>query len=176
VVSVYRLRTRPLRKHRLGSGSNPNPNEGRPSVSASPSEDQGGGQHRILIVEDNAADVYLIRAALDAASVQADLRVIKDGEVAIRFIDQTDSDNGAPCPDLVILDLNLPRMHGSEVLQHLRKSRRCFRAFVIAVSSSDSAQDRTEMLSLGANGYFHKPFAYAPFMQLGEIVKTMLGN
>jgi DNA-binding response OmpR family regulator len=120
--------------------------------------------------------VYLIRAAIENARVRADLRVIKDGELAIRFIDETDTDNRIPCPDLVILDLNLPRMHGSEVLQHLRKSRRCYRAFVIAVSSSDSTQDRTEMLALGANGYFHKPFAYARFMQLGEIVKTMLGS
>ena len=58
----------------------------------------------------------------------------------------------------------------------MRKSRRCGNALVIAVSSSDSAKDREEMTSLGANGYFHKPSAYADFMKLGEMVKGLLSD
>src|SRR5580692_1150724 len=94
------------------SGSNRSPDKDQPSTSASPSEEKRGRCRRILIVEDNAADVYLIRSAIEAARIQADLHVVKDGELAIRFIDETDTDNRVPCPDLVILDLNLPRMHG----------------------------------------------------------------
>jgi two-component system, chemotaxis family, response regulator Rcp1 len=58
----------------------------------------------------------------------------------------------------------------------MRGSRKCGKALVIAVSTSDSAQDRAQMKSLGANGYFRKPSAYDEFMKLGDIVKALLGE
>jgi chemotaxis family two-component system response regulator Rcp1 len=127
-------------------------------------------------VEDNSADVFLIRAAIAGANIHADLHVVKDGEQAVRFLDEADGDDAAPSPALVILDINLPRKHGGEVLQHMRKSRRSFAALVIAVSTSDSAKDREEMTKLGANSYFHKPSEYADFMKLGNIVKELLST
>jgi DNA-binding response OmpR family regulator len=125
-------------------------------------------------VEDNPADVFLVREALEAARLHATVHVVKDGEQAIRFFDEADVHEAAPCPDLVILDINLPRKHGGEVLRHMRKSRRCANALVIAVSTSDSARDREDMARLGANSYFHKPSEYAAFMKLGDIVKAVL--
>ncbi len=129
-----------------------------------------------MIVEDNLADVFLIRRAIEAANVYAGLHVVHDGEQAIRFFDEVDGDITAPCPDLVILDINLPRKHGGEVLQHMRETRRCRSALVIAVSTSDSAHDREQMMKLGANAYFRKPSDYADFMKLGDMVKSLLSS
>jgi chemotaxis family two-component system response regulator Rcp1 len=128
----------------------------------------------VLIVEDNEADVFLIREAIEARKLLVTLEVIKDGEQAVRYFDQTDADAAAPCPSLVILDINLPKKQGGEVLKHMRRSIRCGNVLVIVVSTSNSAPDRNHMMELGANGYFRKPSEYAAFMKLGDIVKRLL--
>jgi chemotaxis family two-component system response regulator Rcp1 len=74
------------------------------------------------------ADVFLIRKAIRIAKFPADLHIARDGEQAIRFFDEADADITAPCPAVVLLDINLPKKPGSQVLQHLRKSRRCGKA------------------------------------------------
>lgn len=102
--------------------------------------------------------------------------MVKDGEQAIRFFDDLDGQDAASSPVLVILDINLPRKHGGEVLEYMRKSRRCCNALVIAVSTSDCKQDRENMARLGANEYFHKPSDYLEFMKLGDIVKALLSR
>lgn len=155
------------------SGSNPNPDEDRPSDLLSESEAQAS-PYNILIVEDNTADVFLIRSAIKTADIKANLHLARDGEQAVRFFEQVDSDPAAPCLTLVILDINLPRKHGGEVLQQMRASRRCAKALVIAVSTSSSDQDRESMTNLGANEYFHKPSEYTEFMKLGEVIKALL--
>jgi DNA-binding response OmpR family regulator len=141
----------------------------------SPSEDPARERPRILIVEDNSADVFLIRAAIKAASINAALDVVKDGEQAIRFFDAADYDDSVPRPTLVILDINLPRKQGDEVLQRMRRSRSCRNAIVLAVSTSGSAGDRENMMRLGANGYFQKPSEYTDFLKLGDLIKELLG-
>src|SRR5271154_3874252 len=158
-----------------GSGSNPNSEKDPPFPLPSPTEEPTAHPRSILIVEDNSADVFLIRRAIKVANLDA-VYVVRDGEQAIRFFDEADGDEAAPCPGLVILDINLPRKQGTEVLQHMRKSRRCGGALVIAVSTSNSERDREEMAKLGANAYFRKPSHYAEFMKLGDMVKELLGN
>jgi CheY-like chemotaxis protein len=159
-----------------GSGSNPYQEADRPSVSHCPSEERGSELRHVLIVEDNPADVFLIRAAIETANIHASLHVVKDGEQAVRFFDETEADITAPCPGLVVLDINLPRKQGGDVLRHIRQGRKCGNVIVIAVSTSDSAQDREQMMNLGANGYFRKPSEYVDFMKLGDIIKRLLGQ
>ena len=130
----------------------------------------------VLVVEDNEADVFLIQEAIAAKKLPMTLHVVRDGEQAMRYFDEADGDVSAPCPALVILDINLPKKQGSEVLKHMRRSRRCANALVIAVSTSDSARDREQMTELGVNGYFHKPSEYAAFMKLGDVVKALLAG
>jgi CheY-like chemotaxis protein len=130
----------------------------------------------ILIVEDNPGDVFIIRTALEAAKINAQLHFVKDGEQAVKFFDEADNDNAAPCPALVLLDINLPRKQGGEVLQYMRGTRKCGDALVIVVSSSDSPMDRKQMKDLGANAYFHKRSTYEEFMKLGEMVKELLSR
>jgi len=130
----------------------------------------------VLVVEDNEADVFLIREAIEAKKLPMVLDVVTDGEQATLYFDEADGDASMPCPSLVILDINLPKKQGSEVLKHMRRSRRCANALVIAISTSDSGRDREQMTELGVNGYFHKPSEYAAFMKLGDVVKALLAG
>ena len=118
--------------------------------------------------------MFLIRESIVLASVDADLHIVADGEKAIQFFEQADSDPSAPCPDLVLLDINLPKREGREVLHHMRNSRRCAQAAVLVVTSSDSERDRQDMAKFGVKGYFRKPSEYDSFLKLGEVVKSML--
>jgi DNA-binding response OmpR family regulator len=131
---------------------------------------------QILIVEDNRADVFLIREAIEASCPDAALFVVQDGDKAIKFFEQADIDPAAPCPALVILDINLPKKPGPEVLSQMRLTKRCAQATVLVVTSSDSEKDRVEMKRLGVNGYFRKPSEYDEFMKLGPLVKSLLGG
>lgn len=118
--------------------------------------------------------MFLIREALNSAKVDADLRVVSDGEAAIKFFDAVDADENGTCPALVLLDLNLPKRKGEEVLKHLRQLRRCGDAKVLIVSSSDEPRDRAAVAGLRVAGYFKKPSEFADFMKLGPLVKALL--
>jgi len=125
-------------------------------------------------VEDSKADLFLIREAIAAAKVDAAVVVVNDGHQATEFVDQADRGEGAPCPDLILLDLNLPKKDGIEVLRHIRDSAVCKNALVLVVTSSDSASDREAVKALGFNGYFRKPSVYAEFMKLGPMIRELL--
>jgi two-component system, chemotaxis family, response regulator Rcp1 len=157
-----------------GSGSSPNPEKDRLSVSRSRPDEAGQDVCDILIVEDSKTDVFLIQDALKSAQVVANVHVVRDGYAATNFFDAADADPNAPCPALVLLDLNLPKKTGAEVLRHLRESSRCQAAQVLIISSSDSARDRASLEHLGAAGYFKKPTEYEAFMKLGPIVEALL--
>ena len=130
----------------------------------------------IVLAEDNRADVNLIREALKVHDLTCDLQVVDDGELALRLFESLDSDPGARCPDLLLLDLNLPRVNGQEVLEHLLGSSRCARMPVIVITSSDSDKDRAMVHRLGAARYFRKPSDLAEFMRLGALIKGVLAK
>lgn len=124
----------------------------------------------ILIVEDNKADVFLIQEAIAGAEIEAEMTVVQDGREATDIIDAADVDEKVASPDVVLLDLNLPKKSGFEVLQHLQASRRFKQARVVIVTSSDSAKDRAQAQALGAHAYFRKPSDFEEFMKLGKVV------
>jgi CheY-like chemotaxis protein len=124
-------------------------------------------------VEDNAGDVALIRQALRDHRVVRELTVIGDGAAAIAFIVELTAGK-RPCPDLIILDLNLPRRSGSEVLQHIRNSEACDQTSVVILSSSDAPSDRQEAARLGANKYLKKPSNFDDFLNIGSVLKDLL--
>jgi len=125
-------------------------------------------------VEDNPADVFLIRDAIRLSGIGARVHVIDNGEDAIRFFDSADTDDSAPCPAVVILDINLPKIQGKQVLQHLRQSRRCRESPVIVASTSDALEDRRmAVTTTGTNVYFRKPSGYDEFMKLGVLVREL---
>jgi len=141
-----------------------------------PDEAAGRKRRHILIVEDNRADVFLIRESVGSAQIEADLHVVHDGEEAIRFFDRADQDPSAPCPDLVLLDINLPKRSGREVVRRMRQHARCADALVVVVTSSDSERDHREISALGVNAYFRKPSEYESFMKLGQVVRELLAE
>jgi len=118
--------------------------------------------------------VYLIQEALSATGMRLSVHLAKDGEQAIHFLQQLDTSSDAPCPELVVLDINLPKLQGGEVLRYIRQLPKCGGTRVLVVSTSDSEQDRQTMMGLGANGYFRKPSEYEQFMQLSGVVRKML--
>ena len=92
----------------------------------------------------------------------------------MRWLDRTDAEAALACPSLVILDINLPKRDGGEVLQRLRESPKCGNTVVIVVSSSNAESDREQMASLGAQHYFHKPSDLARFLKLGDMIRDAL--
>jgi two-component system, chemotaxis family, response regulator Rcp1 len=159
-----------------GSGSNRNPDADRSSASLSRSDQSGVRPWQILIAEDSKSDVYLIRQALKKSGIDAQIHVADDGEKAVMFFEQADADAAAPCPDLILLDINMPRYKGGDILRKLRASARCKDALVLIVTSSDSQRDREDMEAFGANGYFRKPSEFSEFMKLGPLVCDLLAR
>ncbi len=125
-------------------------------------------------MEDNRSDVFLLREAIMAAGISADLQVVADGERAIDFINQKNADDSAICPSLIILDLNLPKRTGSEVLEYVKQAGKCREIPVLIVTSSDSEQDRANASKLGAAGYVRKPSGFDAYLKIGEVVRDML--
>jgi CheY-like chemotaxis protein len=134
----------------------------------------GESRFQILVVEDAEPDVLLVREALERAGLNFELLVLEDGEKAIDFIEQLERDETLLQPHLVLLDLNLPRMNGSQVLERLRKSTACGRIPVVILTSSDSPSDKAQTGQLGATEYFRKPSRLNEFMQLGQVVRDLL--
>ena len=128
----------------------------------------------MLLVEDNPADVYFVRAALEHEGIKTEILIANDGEKAIQFVEAAETNPAAPCPRLILLDLNLPRTSGTEVLRRLKKSSRCADVPVIIVTSSDAPTDRAEVASLGATRYFLKPQNIDDYLKLGSIVREVL--
>ena len=125
----------------------------------------------ILLVEDNAADVRLTQEALRDAKVVNDLHVVRDGVEALDFLHRRASFVQAPRPDLVILDLNLPRKNGKEVLAEM-KSDPSLRSIPVAVLTTSAAEiDILESYDLGANCYLTKPVDLEQFLTVVRSVE-----
>ena len=131
---------------------------------------------RILVAEDNRGDVLLIRKALQFHNIPHELHLVQDGAEAVGFISGMGKSEGAPCPDLVLLDLNLPKVDGPEVLEAFRKHPECVCRPVIVISSSDSLKDRERMASLDVAHYFKKPSGLDEYMKLGQIILDLIKN
>jgi CheY-like chemotaxis protein len=126
----------------------------------------------IVLVEDSPADCYLFQEALKAHSVETELVVFHDGEDAMSFLHVAEA-NG-PQPQLFVLDLNLPRVDGFTLLQHLRESARFAHSLVIVLTSSNNPADCTKSLELGATRFLRKAENVADFLDIGREIKRML--
>jgi len=136
----------------------------------------GDSRFQILAVEDAEPDVLLVREALERAGLNFELQVLDDEEKAIDFIETLDQNQSIVPPHLVLLDLNLPRMNGGQVLERLRQSTTCGDIPVVIQTSSDSPGDKALAGKLRATEYFRKPSRLNEFMRLGQIVRDLLGE
>lgn len=129
-----------------------------------------------MLAEDNPGDVFLVKRALNEHLANGEnsftLMLAKDGEEAIRILEQAEA--GQEAIDLMLIDLNLPRRDGGEVLARLRKMHHLAGIPVIVMTSSDSPRDRERCMGLGANHYFQKPTELNGFMEIGKIVAGLI--
>ena len=111
----------------------------------------------ILLVEDNLGDARLVREALNEAGASAALKHMPDGLEALAFLRREGAHAGAPRPDLILLDLNLPRKSGREVLAEIKSDATLRRIPVVVLTSSQSDDDILSVYNLHANCYVAKP-------------------
>jgi len=124
----------------------------------------------ILMVEDNATDVRLTEEALNNAKVLNSLSVVGDGEAALDFLYQRGRYATVERPDLVLLDLNLPKIDGREVLKIMKSDETLKSIPVVILTASNSETDMVRAYNLGANCYITKPVDFQRFV---EIVRTI---
>jgi chemotaxis family two-component system response regulator Rcp1 len=122
----------------------------------------------ILLVEDNPGDIRLIQEAFKESGFSSRLSVARDGEQALAFLRQQGECSKSPRPAFVILDLNLPRKDGREVLSEIKKDKKLRQIPVIVLSTSTSSEDVQRAYDLHANCYVPKPLDIDHLVQLGR--------
>ncbi len=125
---------------------------------------------RILLVEDNAGDEFLILDAFEQASYPFEIEVVRDGEEALNRIQRTDGFADAPLPDLVLLDLNLPKIDGRSVLKTVKSDEELKQLPVLILTTSSSERDVQECYGLHANAYMTKPFRVEDYENIVESI------
>lgn len=112
---------------------------------------------KLLVLEDDNLDVIDLRRTLDRMGILYRMKVAKNGEEGIQALEQPDNEMYSGFPDIVLLDLNMPRMNGFEFLQFLRKQPVLRDVKVFVLTTSDEREERLAMKELGVSGYIVKP-------------------
>jgi CheY-like chemotaxis protein len=120
----------------------------------------------VLLVEDDPGDVLMTREAFDDNKVANRLAVVSDGVSAMEYLRKEGQYADAPTPDLVLLDLNLPRMDGREVLQALKEDADLRRIPVVVLTTSEAEEDVVRSYTLHANAYVTKPVDFDRFIDV----------
>lgn len=119
---------------------------------------------QVLLVEDDPGDVLMTREAFQDYKIANELTVVSNGEDAVAFLRKEGSFTGAPTPDLVLLDLNLPRRDGREVLREIKGDPALRRIPVVVLTTSDAEEDVLSSYDLHANAYVRKPVDFEQFV------------
>ncbi|MBI5106672.1 MAG: response regulator [Solirubrobacterales bacterium] len=120
----------------------------------------------VLLVEDDPGDVLLIEEAFDDNKVHNNLHVVRDGEQALDFLLGQGAHAGAPRPDLVLLDLNLPRKDGREVLAEVKANEELRTIPIVVLTTSEAEEDVLRSYELHANAYVTKPVDFERFVSV----------
>ncbi|MCL4503404.1 MAG: response regulator [Deltaproteobacteria bacterium] len=135
-------------------------------------EREGGRPIEILMVEDNPGDVRLTVEALKEGKVRNILHTVEDGEEALKFLRRNESYAKAPRPDLILLDLNLPKMNGREVLAEIKEDPDLRRIPVVILTVSKAEQDILKTYDLHANCYITKPVDLEQFLTVVRSIEN----
>jgi CheY-like chemotaxis protein len=122
----------------------------------------------ILLVEDNPGDVALTKKAFEKRNLLNNLHVAEDGVEAMQFLRQEGTYADKPRPDIVLLDLNMPRKDGREVLREVKEDADLRQIPVIVLTSSEAEEDIVKSYDLQANAYLTKPVDFGGFMDIIE--------
>jgi CheY-like chemotaxis protein len=124
----------------------------------------------ILLVEDNPGDERLTREALKEGKVYSNLHWAKDGVEALDFLRRTGKYGAAPRPDIILLDLNLPKKDGREVLAEIKKDEQLKRIPVVILTTSKADIDIAQIYDLGANSFISKPVTFDSLVKVMRIL------
>ncbi len=124
----------------------------------------------ILLVEDSPGDQRLTREALKEGKIRNNLNIVEDGEAAIAFLNQEEEYSDAPRPDLILLDLNLPKKDGREVLSVIKANDKLKRIPVVILTTSSADEDILKAYNLNANCYITKPVDFDQFINVVQKV------
>jgi len=127
---------------------------------------------RILLVEDNPADVRLVMEALKANQLQCQVTAVENGEKAITLLRRKARDTDAPRPTLVLLDLNLPQMNGHMVLAILKADPMLYRLPVLVLTTSRSSEDEKQAYQLGAAHFLVKPATWVGYKEIVNVIRS----
>jgi CheY-like chemotaxis protein len=140
--------------------------------------DDSGVMIEILLVEDDPGDVLITREAFAQNKLRNHLSVVSDGEAALAFLRRKSEYADAPRPDLILLDLNLPRKAGHEVLAEIKTDPELQRIPVVVLTTSDAEEDVLRSYDLHANAYVTKPVDFDRFLhvvrQIDEFFVTVV--
>jgi DNA-binding response OmpR family regulator len=131
---------------------------------------------RILVIEDNASDVFLLDRALKQQDFRFDLVHLLDGGEAFTFIRRQGPYATAAIPDLILMDLNLSKYTGEEILREIRAAKHLAGVPVCAWSSSQSRRDTVMLKDLGVSRFIAKPAGLDQFMEIGKVIKDLLAG
>lgn len=131
---------------------------------------------RILLVEDNEGDIVLTLEALKEARIANSVDVVRDGEKAIRFLKKQGKFMNAETPDLILLDINLPKMDGIEVLNEIKTDDHLKVIPVVMLTTSDSEKDILKSYQSYANCYITKPVDFRNFLEVIQAIKDFWIN
>ena len=129
-------------------------------------DDPGARVVDVLLVEDDPGDVLMTREAFDHHKIRNHLHVVNDGEQALQFLRRTGDYASAPRPGLILLDLNLPRRDGLEVLAELKADPGLRVIPVVILTTSQAEEDILRSYALHANAYVSKPVDFEHFMDV----------
>ncbi|MBD5780561.1 response regulator [Pelagicoccus sp. NFK12] len=132
---------------------------------------ENGRPIEMLLVEDNEADIRLTEIALQQSKLENRLHVVRDGEQALEFLKREGEYADAVRPDLILLDLNLPKVTGAEVLKEIRETSSLKSLPVVVLTTSDADKDIYESYELQANCYITKPVDLRKFMGVVEMIE-----
>jgi chemotaxis family two-component system response regulator Rcp1 len=130
-----------------------------------------GGTGQLLLVEDNAGDIRLVQEAFKEGRFPCTLHVTRDGEQAMAFLHHEDPYGDSPRPTLILLDLNLPRKDGREVLAEIKREEGLRRIPVMVMSTSTRSEDIYKAYDLHANCYIPKPLDVEGIVELGKLIE-----
>lgn len=126
----------------------------------------------ILLVEDNEGDIVLTQVAMREAKLANELMIARDGDEALDILFKRNGFEDAPTPDLMLLDLNLPKTDGHEVLETIKGSDRLRRIPVVVLTTSESDADRVKSYNLHANCFVSKPLKASSFVRVVQEIET----
>ena len=126
----------------------------------------------ILLVEDNPGDVFLTKKAFETGKIANNLQVASDGEMALRMLKKEDDFSDSVTPDIILLDLNLPKMDGREVLESIKDNEELKRIPVVILTSSNAERDIVASYNLHANSYIVKPVDFSKFTEIVDSIEN----